>query len=121
MMRRLKTLVTRPPRVAILLRISAGLTMIALALMVWSLLQPTPMPVILAMSLGEGLGILAFALFGISVLIDQIRKQRVKGKAMRTDELVAGEALLGSAPPNGTSAAGGRPKPDEPPSREVRP
>ena len=55
------------------------MTLIGLALMVWSMAQPTPMPVILAMSVGQGLGILAFLLFGIVVLVDQLRKQREAG------------------------------------------
>jgi multidrug transporter EmrE-like cation transporter len=55
------------------------MTLIGLALMVWSMAQPTPMPVILAMSVGQGLGIFAFLLFGIVVLVDQLRKQREAG------------------------------------------
>jgi multidrug transporter EmrE-like cation transporter len=55
------------------------MTLIGLALMVWSMAQPTPMPVILAMSVGQGLGILAFLLFGIVVLVDQLRQQREAG------------------------------------------
>lgn len=58
---------------------AAFMTLIGLALMVWSMAQPTPMPVILAMSVGQGLGILAFLLFGIVVLVDQLRKQREAG------------------------------------------
>ena len=62
-----------------LLQISAGLTLAALALMVWSMLAPTPLPVILAMSLGQLVGTVAFGLFGYAVLVDQVRKQRAKG------------------------------------------
>ena len=62
-----------------ILVVAAIMTLIGLALMVWSMAQPTPMPVILAMSVGQGLGILAFALFGIVVLVDQLRKQREAG------------------------------------------
>jgi hypothetical protein len=59
--------------------VAAIMTLIGLALMVWSMAQPTPMPVILAMSVGQGLGTLAFLLFGVVVLIDQLRKQREAG------------------------------------------
>lgn len=62
-----------------ILVVAAIMTLIGLALMVWSMAVPTPMPVILAMSVGQGLGILAFALFGIVVLVDQLRKQREAG------------------------------------------
>ena len=58
---------------------AAIMTLIGLALMVWSMAEPTPMPVILAMSVGQGLGIFAFLLFGIVVLVDQLRKQREAG------------------------------------------
>jgi hypothetical protein len=58
---------------------AAFMTLVGLALMVWSMAQPTPMPVILAMSVGQGLGILAFLLFGIVALVDQLRTQRAAG------------------------------------------
>ena len=61
-----------------LLRISAVLTLIALALMVWSMLDPTPLPVMLAMSVAQGLGTLAFSLYGLAVYKDlrRIRRER---------------------------------------------
>ena len=76
------------------------LTLIGLALMVWSMAQPTPMPVILAMSVGQGFGILAFLLFGIVVLIDQLREQREAGAhdaAMSSAPEVAAGELPGAA------------------------
>jgi hypothetical protein len=62
-----------------ILVVAASMTLLGLALMVWSMAQPTPMPVILAMSVGQGLGIFAFLLFGIVVLVDQLRTQRQAG------------------------------------------
>jgi len=79
MIRRLIRLGKRLLEISTLLKISSVLTLIGLALMVWSLAQPTPMPVILAMSVGQILGILAFLLFGAAILVDQFRKQRAKG------------------------------------------
>ena len=64
-----------------LLQISAVLTLVGLALMVWSIVVPTPLPVILAMSVGQLLGTIAFGMFGYAVLVDQLRKQRAKGAA----------------------------------------
>ena len=61
-----------------LLRISALLTIVGLALMVWSMLQPTPMPVILAMSLGQAAGTLAFGLYGYVVIADLRRDRRLR-------------------------------------------
>jgi cbb3-type cytochrome oxidase subunit 3 len=71
-----------------LLQISCVLTLVGLALMVWSMLAPTPMPVILAMSVGQLLGTVAFGMFGYVVLVDQLRKQRAKGAA-RARELAS--------------------------------
>ena len=62
----------------LLLRISSGLTLLALALMVWSVFQPTPMPVMLAMSVGQALGTGAFALLGLVILIDLRRSRRIR-------------------------------------------
>jgi peptidoglycan/LPS O-acetylase OafA/YrhL len=49
-----------PPRV---LQFSCALALVALALIVWSLLDPRPIPVILAMSLAQALGTISFAAF----------------------------------------------------------
>jgi hypothetical protein len=65
-------------RSELLLRVSAVCTIVALAFMVWSMLDPTPWPVLLAMSVGQGLGTLAFALFGYVVLRDLLRVRRAR-------------------------------------------
>jgi hypothetical protein len=52
------------------LRISAVLTLIALALMMWSLVQPTVWPVMLAMSVAQGMGTLALGLYLLVVVRD---------------------------------------------------
>lgn len=68
-----------------LLRISAVLTIIGLAFMVWSMVDPTPWPVLLAMSVGQALGTLAFLLYGIAILQDVLRVRR----ARRSQEMPA--------------------------------
>ena len=73
---------------ATMLRASAILTIVALASMVWSLVDPTPLPVMLAMSFGQLLGTLAFALYGIAILRDlraQNRETREKREAAEAD------------------------------------
>jgi len=75
-----------------ILVVAAIMTLLGLALMVWSMAEPKPMPVILAMSAGQGLGIFAFLLFGIVVLVDQLRAQREAG---------AREAAVSSGIPEG--------------------
>ncbi|MEO8706917.1 MAG: hypothetical protein ABI867_43220 [Kofleriaceae bacterium] len=69
-----------------LLRGAAVLTLFALGLMVWSMLDPTVLPVMLAMSLGQLLGTFAFLLYGIAVLRDVLRLRRER-KATQKVEL----------------------------------
>jgi hypothetical protein len=57
------------------LRISAVLTLVGLAFMAWSMLQPTPLPVMLAMSVGQGFGCVAFGLY-LYVVVRDIRRAR---------------------------------------------
>lgn len=59
----------------IALRISAVLTLIGLGLMAWSMLEPTPLPVMLAMTVGQGIGSLAFGLY-LFVVVQDIRRAR---------------------------------------------
>lgn len=69
----------RPPR---LVYLSAVLTLIALALMLWSILAPTPLPVMLAMTVGQGIGTIAFGLYALVVLKDLRAEWRMtKAKA----------------------------------------
>jgi len=103
-----------------LLQISAVLTLLGLVLMVWSMIAPTPMPVILAMSVGQLVGTLAFGMFGYAVLVDQLRKQRAKGAvaaaaaaaAVTSIAQAAGEAAAG---PAGSTPAGSAPTVEAPP------
>jgi hypothetical protein len=69
------------------LRISAVLTLLALVLMCWSLLVPTPLPVMVAMSVGQGLGTLAFAIYGLVVFKD-ITRARAEKKSVERMSLV---------------------------------
>lgn len=70
------------------LYISAVLTLIALALMCWSLLVPTPLPVMVAMSVGQAFGTVAFAIFGIVVLKDITRARRDEKRPLERTSLV---------------------------------
>ena len=53
-----------------LLRISALSALLALALIVWGVLDPRPFALVIAMSVGQALGTLSFALYGLVVLAD---------------------------------------------------
>ena len=63
-----------------MLRASSVLTIVALGFMVWSLLDPTVLPVMLAMSVGQLFGTLAFALYLIVIVRDLRRERREKRK-----------------------------------------
>jgi hypothetical protein len=51
-----------------LLALAARLALIALALIVWSVFDPRPIVLVMAMSLGQGIGTLSFLLFGFVVV-----------------------------------------------------
>jgi hypothetical protein len=70
------------------LRISAVLTLLALALMCWSLLVPTPLPVMVAMSAGQALGTLAFLIYGIVVFKDITRARRDEARPLERTSIV---------------------------------
>jgi hypothetical protein len=59
--------------------------LIALGLMVWSVLDPRPLPVMVAMSIGQLLGTASLGLYGVAVVLD-LRRARVLGRAARTSE-----------------------------------
>jgi hypothetical protein len=52
------------------LNVACVSALVALALMVWSLLEPTPMPVLVAMSAGQALGTLSLVAFLAVVWVD---------------------------------------------------
>jgi hypothetical protein len=58
------------------LQVAAVLALFGLAMMVWSVLVPTPMPVVLAMTVGQGAGTLSFLLYLLVVIAD-LRRKRV--------------------------------------------
>jgi hypothetical protein len=66
-----------------LLRVSGGLTLLALALMAWSMLEPTPLPVMHAMTVGQAIGTSAFALYLFVVLRDVRRDRRARRDSMQ--------------------------------------
>jgi hypothetical protein len=66
------------------LRLAAVMTLLALALMVWSVLEPTPLPVMLAMTVGQGLGTASLAIFGLVVLKDLTRTRRERRDSLQS-------------------------------------
>lgn len=56
------------------------LALAALGLIVWSMLQPKPLPVVVAMSMGQLLGTLSLALFAYAVIAD-LRERLARGRS----------------------------------------
>lgn len=56
------------------LHVACILGLVALAIMVWGVLDGTSLPVVASMSIAQGIGTLAGALFGFTVLADSLRK-----------------------------------------------
>ena len=68
------------------LRVAAVLTLFALALMVWSVLDPTVIPVMVAMTVGQAIGTAAFAAYGWVVFHDLFKK-RAERRSLQKIEL----------------------------------
>lgn len=56
-------------------RIAAYLALVALALMTWPLFDARPLPIVIAMSVGQLLGTISFGLFLAVVVTDLFRKR----------------------------------------------
>lgn len=62
------------PRNETLLRVAAIAALVALVLMCWGLFDPRALPIIVSLSVGQGVGTLSFLLFLIVMLRDLKRK-----------------------------------------------
>ncbi len=60
------------------LRAASVAALVALALMVWSFLDPSPLAMVVAMSVGQGLGTLSLLLFLGVVAVDIVRNRGSK-------------------------------------------
>jgi peptidoglycan/LPS O-acetylase OafA/YrhL len=72
-----------PDRSLKILRIASVLALVALVLMAWSLFDPTPPPVLIALSIGQALGTASFAAYLFVVYTDLRRLQRERRAALR--------------------------------------
>lgn len=61
-----------------LVRVAAILALVALPLMIWSLVDPTVWPVLVALSVGQAIGTLSFLLFLIAVARDLGVKKKIR-------------------------------------------
>lgn len=72
------TLKLRLPSNERLVRLAAILALVALPLMVWSTIDPTVWPVLVALSIGQGIGTLSFVLFLVGVARDLGVKRKIR-------------------------------------------
>lgn len=61
-----------------LVRVAAILALVALPLMVWSVVDPRVWPVLVALSIGQGIGTLSFLLFLVAVARDLGVKKKLR-------------------------------------------
>lgn len=97
-----------PDRAMQILRASAVLALIALALMMWSTFDPVPSAVLVGLSLGQVLGTLSFVAYLTVVLWDLRRRRRIAILDSSTSLPPPSQPLLGgsdrdSAPPSSKS------------------
>jgi hypothetical protein len=64
---------------------SCVIALVALALVVWSIVDPRPVPVVIAMSVAQGLGTLSLLLYLLVVVMD-LRQKRVLSDAPPEDK-----------------------------------
>lgn len=64
-----------PDRAMQVLRVASVIAIVALVLMVWSLFDPTPAPVLIALSLGQALGTVSFVAY-ITIVAWDLRRRR---------------------------------------------
>jgi hypothetical protein len=64
-----------------LLRLASIGTLVALALMLWQFFDPTVWPIMLAMSVAQGIGTLSFATFIYVVVRDLVRARRTRDRS----------------------------------------
>jgi hypothetical protein len=75
----------RPIESEKLVRVACILGLVALPLMVWSVLDPRVWPVLVALSVGQVLGTLSFALFLAVVVRDLGIVRRLRSRASNED------------------------------------
>lgn len=60
------------------LRIASVLAILGLGLMVWGVLDPRPLPVLMGLTIGQGIGTLSFLLYLIVVAADLGLKRKLR-------------------------------------------
>jgi hypothetical protein len=80
-------------------RLAAISALLALCLMVWGVIDPRPISLVVAMTVGQVLGTLSFAVFCVVVFLD-LRKAGVFASAARSGRSSGAPAEPDAARPN---------------------
>jgi len=59
-----------------LVRVACVGSLVSMALMSWSVFDPTPFPVMVSMTVGQAIGTLALVCYVAAVLVAQVRRER---------------------------------------------
>jgi peptidoglycan/LPS O-acetylase OafA/YrhL len=73
------------------LRLAAVCALLALALMIWGVVDPRPIALVIAMSVGQAVGTLSFALYVLAVLVD-LRSAGVIGRRSKPPDAAASKS-----------------------------
>jgi len=76
-----------------LVRLACLLALLALGLVCWSVLDPRPVPVILAMSAGHAVGGSAFACYLLAVILDAIQRPPPTDREPALSDLVRSDPV----------------------------
>lgn len=68
-----------------LVRAACVASLLSMALMSWSVFDPTPFPVMVSMTIGQAIGTLALASYVGAVLVAQWRRERPSSPPARRD------------------------------------
>jgi hypothetical protein len=69
--------------VELLVRVACIASLVSMALMTWSVFDPTPFPVMVSMTVGQGIGTLALICYLAAVLVAQWRRDRTSSPPAR--------------------------------------
>lgn len=69
-----------------LLRFACGFAIVGLGFMMWSLFDPRPPPILLALSLGQVIGTLSLVVYVVVIVRDYRGRQRAAPGPVNSDE-----------------------------------
>jgi len=68
------------PRSVRVLKVASVLALVALALMMWGVVDPRPLPVLVGLMIGQGLGTLSFILYLVVIAADLRLRRKLRAE-----------------------------------------